>query len=93
MKLRRIVGKNVKKSRSEYQLTQQTVDALAQISISCLRNIEHGNVNITVDILENLAYSLGTEPDLLLKNSEEETEFQQNLNRAKLKRKAFCLPF
>lgn len=77
MKLRRIVGKNVKKCRSEYQLTQQTVAALAQISISYLRNIEHGNANVTVDILENLAYSLGTDPDLLLKSSEEETELQQ----------------
>ncbi len=77
MKLRRIVGKNVKKCRSKNQLTQQIVAALAQISISYLRNIEHGNANVTIDILEKLAYSLGTDPDLLLKNLEEETELQQ----------------
>ena len=67
MELRQIVGENVKKYRLEQGLTQQVLAVNAQISISYLRNIEHGTANPTADIIDCLAYSLGIKPETLMK--------------------------
>lgn len=87
MALRQIIGENVKKYRLEKDLSQQVLAHKAKISISCLRKIKHGEENITVDLLENLAYSLGVEPkDLLVKLSPEELPTKKRAKRKKTER-------
>ncbi len=87
MALRQIIGENVKKYRLEKDISQQDLAYGAKISISCLRRIEHGEENITVDLLENLAYSLGVEPkDLLVKLAPEELPIKKRAKRKKAER-------
>lgn len=67
MNLKIILGQNIVAYRKKCGMTQQVLAHLADISISHLRNIEHGSGNTTVDMLERIARSLEVHPSDLLK--------------------------
>lgn len=62
MELKAIVGKNIVKYRKDKNLTQQDLAYRADISVSHLRNIERGQVNTTLDIVERVSRSLDIPP-------------------------------
>lgn len=59
MDLKAIVGRNILKYRKEKTFTQQHLAYHADISVSHLRNIERGQVNTTLDILDRVSKTLG----------------------------------
>lgn len=66
MGLKQIIGANIVFQRKQKGITQQKLAAMSDISISHLRNIEHGVGNTTVELLERISRSLGMEPSSLL---------------------------
>ncbi len=68
MDLKTTVGNNIVKYRKNRKITQQVLAYKSEISISHLRNIEHGTGNTTLDILERLSYALEISPEELFKN-------------------------
>ncbi len=68
MDLKLTVGNNIVKYRKNQRLTQQELAYRSEISISHLRNIEHGTGNTTLEILERLSGALSVAPEELLKH-------------------------
>ena len=66
MELKQILGANIVIKRKQKSITQQMLASMSDISISHLRNIEHGVGNTTVDVLERISRSLGIKPSHLL---------------------------
>jgi len=71
--LQKIIGKNVKKSRTEQGLTQQVLAEKADISIPFLPQLESGSRGPSLEVLGKLASALGLAPYQLLVEDEEET--------------------
>lgn len=69
MDLKDIVGKNIVKYRKEQHLTQQDLAYRADISVSHLRNIERGQVNTTLDVVDRVSKSLEIPPLDLFNNN------------------------
>lgn len=67
MELKRILGKNIVERRIQADITQQQLAANAEISVSHLRNIEHGRGNATIDMIERISRSLNVLPEDLFK--------------------------
>jgi transcriptional regulator with XRE-family HTH domain len=67
MELKKVLGKNVVKHRILAEITQQELAADAQISVSHLRNIEHGRSNATIDMIERISKSLNVLPEELFR--------------------------
>lgn len=66
MSLKEIVGYNIIKERKKQSFTQQKLANKADLSMTHLRNIEHGKTNATLDIIEKIANCLNvTLMDLL----------------------------
>lgn len=63
MDLKRILGVNILRYRVREKLTQQQLASDAEISVSHLRNIEHGRGNATVDMIERISKSLKVMPE------------------------------
>lgn len=66
MELKEIIGSNIVKFRTRHNMTQQTLAENAEISVSHLRNIEHGRINTTVDTIERLSNCLEVSPRTLV---------------------------
>ena len=67
------IGKNVLILRGGRGLSQEELADRAGISVSRLRDIEHGYANASIDVLESVAVALDTElPTLFLLSLEEE---------------------
>ena len=69
MDLKTTVGNNIVKYRKDRHITQQALASKSEISISHLRNIEHGTGNTTLDILERLSDALEIMPADLFNDS------------------------
>lgn len=67
MELKRILGKNIVERRIQADITQQQLASNAEISVSHLRNIEHGRGNATIDMIERISRSLNVLPEDLFK--------------------------
>lgn len=59
-------GRNVRAARVQRGLTQVELAKRAAISVRYLREIEHGNANVRLPILERLAVALSRAPHDLL---------------------------
>ena len=67
------IGKNVLILRGGRGLSQEELADRAGISVSRLRDIEHGYANASIDVLESVAVALDTElPTPFLLSLEEE---------------------
>ena len=66
MNLKTLLGIRIVQYRKIRNMTQQELAYKAEISISHLRNIEHGTSNTTVDVMERLAKTLAVSPWYLL---------------------------
>ena len=66
-----LVGKNVKKLRTERGLTQEELANGAGVSPSYLRDIEHGKANPTVTIVEKISCQLQVLPARMFQTEEE----------------------
>lgn len=65
--LHKRLGKNIRKYRLLNKYTQAQLAEKAELDVTYLSAIEHGKRNITVNLLEKIAYALDIEPSLLLK--------------------------
>ena len=66
MNFRQIVGRNVKRLREQKGLPQDELAHAADIHVTYLSGVENGHRNMTLNVLERLARSLGvTEEDLV----------------------------
>ncbi|MGI5897521.1 MAG: helix-turn-helix domain-containing protein [Oscillospiraceae bacterium] len=68
MDLKNVLGQNIVKYRSQNRITQQTLAVRADVSISHLRNIEHGETNTTVDVIERISRELHVEASVLFED-------------------------
>ncbi len=66
MELKESIGRNIVKKREKENMTQQSLASKSGLSISYLRQIEHGAANITLDVLERISFGLGTSVDDLM---------------------------
>ena len=55
MKRRKIIGQNVYRLRMRVQMTQTELADFADLSKRYVQKIEHGEANITVEVVEKLA--------------------------------------
>ncbi len=55
MKRRKIIGQNVYSLRMKAEMTQTEVADFADLSKRYVQKIEHGEANITVEVVEKLA--------------------------------------
>lgn len=65
--LHKRMGENVRKYRLTNNLTQVQLAEKAELDVTYLSAIEHGKRNITLNLLEKIAYALDIAPYLLLK--------------------------
>ena len=66
MELKDTIGRNIVKKRKQKNMTQQSLASKSGLSISQLRQIEHGTANITLDVLQRISLGLGTSVDDLM---------------------------
>ena len=66
MNLKSLLGIRIVQYRKMRSMTQQELAYKADISISHLRNIEHGTSNTTIDVVDRLAETLSVSPWYLL---------------------------
>ena len=67
------LARRVRERRAALGLSQEELADRAGISVSRLRDIEHGYANASIDVLESVAVALDTElPTLFLLSLEEE---------------------
>ncbi len=66
MELKTITGKNVHYLRTKHHITQQDLASRSGLSISYIRNIEHGNGNISLEIIQRISSVFGIYPFSLL---------------------------
>ena len=55
------IGMNIVKIRKEQKMSQEELAFRAKISVSRLRDIEHGKANPSIDTLESVAKALSVE--------------------------------
>ena len=55
------IGMNIVKIRKEQKMSQEELAFRAKISVSRLRDIEHGKANTSIDTLESIAKALSVE--------------------------------
>jgi transcriptional regulator with XRE-family HTH domain len=71
LRLRKIVGENVRKLRKQAGLSQERLSELSDLHPSSIGRLERGILNITLDTLEQIARALKTSPSVLV--SEDDT--------------------
>lgn len=75
MDMRKLVGRNFARLRSEKGLTQETVEARSGFSQQYISDLERGRRNPTVITLYELAQALGvSHVDLVLPDKESEAD-------------------
>ena len=67
MELRRVVGRNVKRLREQQGLPQDELAHAADIHGTYLSGVENGHRNLTLNVLERLAKSLGVSEEELVR--------------------------
>ncbi len=62
------IGKNIKRLRTEKNLSQDRLSKLADLSLNTIVTVESGaNENPTIDTLTKIAHALGVRVDDLIK--------------------------
>lgn len=61
-----VAGKNILQLRSALHITQQELASKAGVSVSYIRNIEHGKGNVTLHIMKQISDVFGIYPFSLL---------------------------
>lgn len=69
VKLRQLLGVNVRKARLELGWSQEKLCAEAQLSQSYLSQVESGLRSVSIDSIDQLSRALSVTPDSLLKQS------------------------
>lgn len=72
LELKKIVGKNIKKLRSNSKLSLTALSEKSGLSRQWLWRVENGKENITLDSLEKIANIYGISPISLLKVKRDE---------------------
>src|SRR5437867_2438669 len=65
-KLARLVGANIRRLRRAKGLTQQALGARSGVDFKYLGEVERGDANCTLAVLERVAEALGADPRALL---------------------------
>ena len=73
------IGMNIVKIRKEQKMSQEELAFRARISVSWLRDIEHGKANSSIDTLESIAEALGVELPILFLYSFEDADITRLL--------------
>ena len=60
------IGRNIVLLRKVRKITQEQLALQSDVSVSRLREIEHGVANLSLDFLESLAKTLKVEPPVLM---------------------------
>ncbi len=68
MNLRKTLGENIVRYRTQAHMTQMQLASAAELSLSQLRHVEHGTGNTTVDVIERISHSLNVPPSDLFKS-------------------------
>lgn len=68
------IGRNIVDLRQREGLSQEQLALQSDISVSYLREIEHGRANPSIDMLETIAKTLGVQFPLLIIRSLQEYE-------------------
>lgn len=68
MELKNVLGQNIVRFRNEKHITQQILATRASVSISHLRNIEHGVTNTTVDVIDRISKELHVDAAVLFED-------------------------
>ena len=76
------IGRNVVLLRKARKITQEQLALQSDVSVSRLREIEHGVANMTLDLLESLAKTLGVDPPMLMVYSMSDGEILNMIHRA-----------
>ena len=77
------LGKNIVELRTLEDITQEQLALRSNISVSYLRQIEHGRVNPTIDMLESIARTLRVDLITLFLYSMKMEEIKARLEKSK----------
>lgn len=66
MRLREVVGANVRRLRISKKWPQEKLSVRAEMSLSFIGELERGKVNVSVDSMEKIAKALDVEPEELM---------------------------
>lgn len=67
MNLREIFSSNMKKIRTEKEISQEDLAFLCGLHRTYISDVERATRNISIDNIEKIAKALGVDPDKLLK--------------------------
>lgn len=81
------IGRNVVLLRKSRKMTQEQLALRSEVSVSRLREIEHGVANLTLDSLESLAKTLEVDPPALMIYSMSDVEILEMIRRAQQNKK------
>lgn len=76
------IGRNIVLLRKARGITQEQLALQSDVSISRLREIEHGVANMSLDFLESLAKTLNVAPPVLMVYSMSDMELLNMLHSA-----------
>lgn len=76
------IGRNIVLLRKSRRITQEQLALQSNISVSRLREIEHGVANLTLDVLESIAKTLDVAPPVLMIYSMSDIEVLGMLHNA-----------
>jgi len=74
-KARDLLGKNLKRLRSEKQWTQDDLAETCDLSVKMIQKIEYGKTSPSLDTIDKLAKALSTSPGELFRGSQETAAF------------------
>ncbi len=69
MKLKQIIGEQIKKRRIELGMEQSDLQDYAEVGSTTISKLEQGKANITIDTLEKILEVLGLELVLKIKDT------------------------
>lgn len=72
MNFKIIVGQNIKKLRTEKNISQEKLSELAQIDRTYSQSIEAGKRNFSIEVLMKISKALNVRPNDILKGLENE---------------------
>lgn len=76
------IGRNVVLLRKARKITQEQLALRSDVSVSRLREIEHGVANMSLDFIESLAKTLEVAPPVLMVYSMSDMELLNMLHNA-----------
>ena len=71
MRYRKVLGKNIRRRRKETGMSQEKLAGECNLHTTCIRSIERGERNISIDNVEKIAISLNIDIKGLFDESEE----------------------